>query len=213
MKLSCVTLVLAAAVMAMPAQAQAHQARLMADDAPLASGAKLLPLAKTEGPVAEGTPKYVPHLGVTFVAAFVSIPTGFAVSNLLGTLSNNLIWAALPGLVAMTFIAPTITTLVSWLYGNWHASDGFKPFGFWLPWLSSLGVHIVSMVIAGFLGATIGVPATLFVMGAIEGLVMSGAVVGTMHLTERKREAGVAIQSFVPGVTETRMLSLAKVDL
>ncbi len=207
---------IAVAVLGVSLPAQAYSARLMADDAPVnsSSGAKLLPVVPAEYPaVDDGIPRYVPHFGVTFAASFVSIPTGFAVANLLGTLSNNLIGAAIPGLLAMVLIAPTISTLVAWLYGNWNSKDGFKPFNFWLPWGSSLLVHIASMVVAGFLGVTIGVPATLFMMGAVEGLLMSGAIVGTMHLTTNKRPAGAAIQSFVPGVTDTRFISLAKVDL
>ena len=149
-----------------------------------ATGARLLsPSEVSATPGGWTVPGYVPHFGLTFAAAFVSIPAGQYLATLFGNLSNNLIGGLIPGALVMGLVAPAIVALVSWLYGNKdYLSATDKPFRFIGPWLITTGVHIVSLIIAGFAGVTVAAPATIFTMAVVDGLVLAGAKVGVMHL-------------------------------
>ncbi len=200
----CLALAAAAALAATPSLATPRGAT--ASDAPVAlalatPSARLLAPDGVSAPggtaaAAPAAPRYVPHFGVTFAAAFLAVPAGLALTNVLGTLSISLLWAAVPGLLAMGLVAPTLTALVAWLYGNWgFLGRADKPFGFWRPWAAAMLVNVVSLVIAGFLGVSVGVPATVFTFGVVEGLALAGATVGTMHALEKKAPATVPLAS------------------
>jgi hypothetical protein len=54
-------------------------------------------------------------------------------------------------------------------------------------------------------------PAALLIYSRVDGLLMGGASVGIMHLTEKKQTT--TISSFVPGVTDTMLVPMVKVNL
>ena len=193
----------------LPADAPVHLAlaspgaRLLSPQESLSSGAD-----------AWSIPGYVPHFGVAFATAFVAIPAGQYLATLFGNLSNNLIGGLIPGALVMGLVAPALVALASWLYGNKdYLSVTDKPFRFLGPWLITTGVHIVSLIIAGFAGVTVAAPATIFTLALIEGLVLAGANVGSMRLLQNKpSKAAVTIRSFAPGVSDTTLVPLAQTE-
>lgn len=219
-RLMCLSAV-AAALLA-PA-AFATEAALLPADAPLhlaaaSTGARLLSPQESVGgsaaPVVRTIPGYIPHFGVAFAAAFVGISGGQYLATLFGNLSNSLIGGLIPGALVMGLVAPALVALCSWLYGNKDYLDqSDKPFRFVGPWLITTGVHIVSLVIAGFIGVTVGAPATVFTMAVIEGLVLAGVNVGSSRLLENKAALQpVTLRSFAPGVTDTTLVPLARTE-
>ncbi len=155
-------------------------------------------------------PGYVPQFGVAFAAGFVTVPFGQWLAQAVGNLSVNLIGAAIPSLLIMGFLAPTLTTLAAWAFGNWHFfGKGERPFPFLLPWLAATGLHIAALVVGGFVGVTL-FPGTLFAFAVVDSLLMSGGSVGFMQLLKRQPAARpAALNATAPGVSPTHFIPLA----
>lgn len=74
-------------------------------------------------------------------------------------------------------------------------------------------MNIGAYLIASFaIGIAWTNPAGLLAYSLITGVLMTGASVGLMHATQTK-VAAPTITSFVPGVTDTALIPLAKVAL
>jgi hypothetical protein len=155
-------------------------------------------------------PGYVPQFGVAFATGFVAVPFGQWLAQAVGNLSVNLIGAAIPSLLIMGFLAPTLTTLAAWAFGNWHFfGRGDRPFPFLVPWLAATGLHIAALVVGGFLGVTL-FPGTLFAFAVVDSLLMSGGSVGLMQLLKRQSTARPAtLSASAPGVSPTHFVPLA----
>ena len=135
--------------------------------------------------------------------------TGVLIGAGLGSLSNNLIAAAIPVLLANLFLPPILTVLVAMLIGNWESPGRF---GFWLPLAGAFAVNAAAYVIASlFLVVPWTNPVALLLYSLVDGMLMGGATVSLMHLTSKKQP--VLLTSFVPGVTDTMMVPLMKVNL
>lgn len=211
-KLSLVPLVLA--LFAATAQAETRSARLLGDAPQLLLGAtpKLLDaaLAATElkQRVTDGM-GLGEHLAKTTAVGMASSLTGVLIGAGLGSLSNNLIGAAIPILLANLFLPPILTVLVAMLIGNW---DSPGRFGFWLPLAGAFVVNAAAYVIASlFLVVPWTNPVALLLYSLVDGMLMGGATVSLMHLTQKKKP--VLLTSFVPGVTDTMMVPMMKVNL
>ena len=149
------------------------------------------------------------HFAKTTAVGMASSVTGVLIGAGLGTLSNNLIGAAVPVLLANLFLPPVVTVLVAMLLGNMGSPGRF---GFWLPLAGAFVVNAAAYVIASlFLVVPWTNPAALLVYSLIDGLLMSGASVGLMHATEKKQTT--IVKSFVPGISDTTMVSMMKVNL
>lgn len=204
---------LAAVAVAVPAQAETwleatprHAKLLTSDDGPHVGSYTAPPEVK----LSPNTPRYIAHLGVTFAAAFITIPVGQVLASLIGNLSINLIATAIPSLLIMGLVAPTLTALAGWLFGNMNFfGRDDKPYPFVVPWLIGVAVHIAALVIGGFAGVSVGVPAGLFLFALADGFALSSATVGFMHLLQRKPPQAAALRSFVPGVSDTTVVPLA----
>ncbi|MGQ0508710.1 MAG: hypothetical protein ACT4TC_25700 [Myxococcaceae bacterium] len=147
------------------------------------------------------------QLGVTLGAGVVSVPLALGLATWLGSLSNSLIWSALPSLLSMALIPPTLTTLVAWWLGNWVNPGRF---GFWAPWVVSCAVNVVALIVGGFAGISVGVPVRLLLFSVIDGVLVGGASAATMRLwAERARPP---IPSFSPGISPTHVVTLGKVS-
>lgn len=202
-----------AVTLAAPAQAAGwleatprHASLLAPDDGPYVGSYQ----APAEPKLSPHTPRYIAHLGVTFASAFITIPVGQVLASLIGNLSINLIATAIPALLIMGLVAPTLTALSAWLFGNMNFfGRDDKPYPFVVPWLLGTAVHIVALIIGGFAGVSVGVPASLFLFALADGLAMSSVTVGFMHLLQRKPAQAQALPSFVPGVSETTIVPLA----
>lgn len=165
----------------------------------------------TKPQVHPDTPRYVAHLGVTFAAAFISVPTGLALASLLGNLSINLIATGITYFLVVGLVAPTLTTLAAYLFGNMNFfGRDDKPFAFLVPWLGAIGVNALAVVIAGFAGVSLGVPASLFIFAAIDGALLAGSTVGLMHLLKRQPMQVTTLASPISGVSPTTLVPLAQ---
>lgn len=149
------------------------------------------------------------HLAKTAAVGMASSVTGVLLGAGLGSLSNNLIGAAVPVLLANLFLPPVLTVLAAMLIGNWASAGRF---GFWLPLAGAFVVNAAAYVIASlFLVVPWTNPIALLLYSLVDGLLMSGATVGVMHLTEKKQTSTVT--SFVPGISDTTLVPLVKVNL
>jgi hypothetical protein len=201
--------------------AQAFKARLLSEDGP--NVVPIVPVspdvpASTGAEVADErgvrllpqAPEFLPHLAVAIGAGIVTVPAGLLLTSFVGSLSNTLLGAAIPSLLIMGLLAPTLVTGAAMLFGN---RGGGGRYGYWLAWGATFLVNTAAMIVAGVLGLSVGLPAQLIAFSVIDGVLLGAASVGTMRFFE-KAPAGVAtIPSFVPGVTATQLLPLAQVAL
>lgn len=210
-KLCLLPLVLAFAA---TAQAETRSARLLGDTPKVLLGAtpRLLDAALAATDVKDTVAQRMglgEHLTKTTIVGMASSITGVLIGAGLGALSNNLIAAAIPVLLANLFLPPVVTVLVAMLLGNMDAPGRF---GFWLPLAGAFVVNAAAYVIASlFLVVPWTNPAALLVYSLIDGLLMGGASVGLMHLTEKKQPT--VVTSFVPGVSDTTLVPMVKVNL
>ncbi|MBL8909101.1 MAG: hypothetical protein JNM17_00220 [Archangium sp.] len=188
----------------------APSARLLSpDDAPAKTEATAPSLADAASNVSSDI-----GLGELFVktsaVAVAASATGIVLGAGLGALSNNLIGAAIPGLlIANLIFPPLITVLSAALMGNWNTKDRF---GFWLPLGAAFLVNAAAVVITGlFINVAVGItnPLSMLVFCTLDGLLMSGATVGVMALTEKKKVT--TVKSFAPGVTDSTFVVLNEV--
>ncbi len=213
-KLSVVPLVLA--LVAASAQAENRSATLLGDAPRLVLGATPRLLDAVLGaeevkstPAAVAGIGFGEHFGKTAAIGMASSVTGVLIGAGLGTLSNNLIGAAVPVLLANLFLPPVVTVLMAMLIGNWDSPGRFR---FWGPVLGAFAVNAAAYAIASLLLVVPWTnPMALLLYSLVDGLLMSGATVGIMHLTEKKAPA--TITSFVPGVSDTTFISLSRVNL
>jgi hypothetical protein len=196
------------------AQAENRSARLLSDAPQLLLGAtpRLLDGALAATDVKEEvaqTMGFGEHFAKTTAVGMASSVTGVLIGAGLGMLSNNIIGAAVPVLLANLFLPPVVTVLVAMLLGNMGSPGRF---GFWLPLAGAFVVNAAAYVIASlFLVVPWTNPAALLVYSLIDGLLMSGASVGLMHATQKKQPTTVT--SFVPGISDTTLVSMVKVNL
>ena len=204
----------ALALCAFGAQAQGRSARLLAD-APtvlLGSTPRLLDSALGAAEVKDVVIErmgFGEHFAKTTAVGMASSVTGVLIGAGLGALSNSLAVAAIPILLANLFFPPIVTVLVAMLVGNWNEPGRF---GFWGPLAGAFVINAAAYVIASlFLVVPWTNPAALLIYSLVDGLLMSGASTGIMHLTQKKQPA--TISSFVPGVSETMLVPMVKVNL
>ncbi len=194
--------------------ASAEPRLLSIADAPVLAHALATPLnngmnmnmAATEMGRDEGI-SFHAHLGVGFLAGLAGSLAGTYIGVGLGSLSNTLIGAVIPVLLSNLFIAPFITVLTAWLVGNAISPGRYK---FWLPWTAAFVLHAACYIAASFLGVAWLESVGMLVYTAIDALVMSVGSVGLMHLLDRRPEV-TTIRSFVPNVSDTKLLSFSKV--
>lgn len=204
------TLTLVAALMATHAVATPR----LLDDAPrrLASASLTATDPATSNvstPAVEGI-GFGEHFGKTSAVGVVSIMGSTILAAGIGSLGISLFAGPLIGLLINAFLPPILTTLAGQLLGNWDTPGRF---GFWLPALGAFAVNLGAYLIASFvIGIAWTNPAGLLAYSVVTGLLMTGASVGLMHATQEK-VAAPTITSFVPGVTDTSLLPLAKVAL
>lgn len=190
--------------------ASAYSARLLAPDAPAASssGASLTPSASSmmNAPASVWLMR-----GATAGIGIAAVPLSLWFSSLIGSLSNNLIATAVPTLLVMGLLAPTITALLSWVMANTNMPDG-QSVGFWLPWLGSVVVHCLALVAGGFLGLSVGAPAGLMLFSVIDGFAMSFTITGIQQLAGRSVRAVTKLETHSPGESTMNVVSLSQVS-
>lgn len=141
------------------------------------------------------------HLAKTTGVGIWGSTAGVLIAVPLGTLSNKLLWAALPALVSHLFIPPVLTVLTAWLIGQAAAPGRY---GFWGAFGVAFAVHAAAFAVASLaLVVPWSNPAALLVYTLVDGLSMSATSVGFMHLFPNEKRAAPTVASFVPGVSET----------
>jgi hypothetical protein len=183
-----------------------------------ASAARLLDV-EPAGPSLLGTPGPAPaaigfgeHLGKTVGLGVFSSTAGVLLAVPLGMLSNALL-GQLPALLVSLLVGPALTTLGAWLIGN---HDDAGRFGYWGAFGVTALVHLAVLLVTS-LALPVAVawtnPVSLLLYSLVDGLLMSGASVGFMHLVPRRRAAPATLQSFAPGVSDTAFVPLSSVEL
>lgn len=159
MKTTC-ALALAALFLALPSQA--------AGDTPT-----LVPSLQP----ASSAPGNVKLFGAQFAAGaaatVVSVPAGLLLGSYLGTLSNNLIVAALPSLVLLAVLPPLAVVLAERWMGNWLSPGTTRV----MPaMLVGLGVQILAIVAGVMTGVSIMNLGTIALFTLAEAIVLPGSV-------------------------------------
>jgi hypothetical protein len=180
------------------------------DDAPRRAvlpsvlGAPDAPSSITVAPTSAGL-DFGTHFGITLVPSIFASTAGVVLAWALGGLSNTLLGAIIPALLAHLLVGPGLTALVALLVGN----DKESRFGFWGPAAGAFLIHAATFLVASLLLVVPWTnPVALLAYTAIDGVLMAGASVGLMHLFPKK-VAAAELRSFVPGVSETRVLPMA----
>jgi hypothetical protein len=198
-----------------PALAHSSSARLLAD-APLAAATPTAVAgeAALAGPSARvmdsGGPSYPAHLLITVVPAFFASTAGVVLTTLVGSLTNSLAGVGASALL-MLLVPPVLTALTALLVGN----DSGERYRFWGPlgvaFVLHAAVFIVTSLAFGF-AVPWSDPTALLAFAAVDAVLMTLGAVSTMHLFPLK-VAPPEIPAFAPGVSPTRIVSLAKVAL
>jgi hypothetical protein len=152
------------------------------------------------------------HFARTLLAGIFSSTAGVLTSVAVGALSNSLLGAALPVLLIQLLLPPVLTTLAALFFGNFRDPGRFS---FWLPALGTFLLHGALFVVTSLAFVLPwSNPISLLAYTVIDGVLMSGSSVGLMHLFQRSAASKVStLRSFVPGVTDTNVVSLWRTDL
>lgn len=124
-------------------------------------------------------------------AAVVTVPASVALSVWFGSLSNSLVWAALPAVISFVALPPLAVTFAAWWVGN-HllpASASLSP-AIW----TTLGTQLLVFTVAIALGVHGANLVDLVFLTLVEAVVLPGVSVATMHLSSPRR----------PGALESR---------
>ncbi|PTL79504.1 hypothetical protein [Vitiosangium sp. GDMCC 1.1324] len=113
-------------------------------------------------------------------AAVVAVPATLALSAWVGTLSSDLVLAAVPAVVLLAALPPLAVAGAQWLVGNrlQPGSARFQP----AVWVA-LGVHVLAVTGAVLLGATVDDLGDAALFTLVEALVLPTAVTLTMRAT------------------------------
>lgn len=191
-------------LLALPATASA--ARLLdVETAPAPPTATALAPAAWHDTLGFGT-----HFATTLGVGILGSTAGVLLAVPLTLLSNALV-GQLPALLVSLLAGPALTALGAWLVGNQHDAGRY---GYWGAFGAATVAHLVVFLVTT-LALPIAVawtnPVSLLLYSLVDGLFMTGAAVGTMHLFPRKAPAAT-VASFVPGVGDTAFIPLSTVD-
>jgi hypothetical protein len=112
-------------------------------------------------------------------AAVVFVPSTLLFGSWLGTLSPNLVAAALPGLLLALAVPPVAVTTAEWLVGRklQPETTRYQP----TIWLA-IGVQAVALTLGTLAGVYARNPASLAVFTLCEAVVLPGAVTAGQYL-------------------------------
>jgi len=164
----------------------------MRNRTPVALGALLLALAALPAPAAESSAAVAaaPHglhllgveLGAGAGAALVTVPASLALGSWLGTLSNDLVSAALPGLAILAFVPPVAVVLSALFAAEALGATGLRA---WPALWATLGVHLAVLVAAVLLGASARNLGDAALLTAAEMALLPATATGMLHWTAR----------------------------
>lgn len=195
-------------VMLMAPVASAHSARLLAPDVPVSSGG--LSLAPSASSMMKAPASLWLMRGATAGVGIAAVPVSLWFTSVIGGLSNGLIATAVPSLLIMGLLAPTITALISYIMANTNLPEG-QHTGFWLPWLGAVVIHCALLVAGGFLGLSVGAPAGLMLFSVIDGFAMSLTITGIQQLAGRSVGAVTQLDTHSPTESKMNVVTLSQV--
>ena len=145
------------------------------------------------------------EFGAGAAAALVATPASLALSVWLGTLSNSLIWAALPAALAFVAIPPLAVVLAEWATANalLPGSARLSP----TVWVS-LGAQVlvlVGAILLGAHGANVGDAALLTL---VEMLVLPGASTAMIHWTSPPPDQAASVNLRAPSFDDPQRVTL-----
>jgi len=143
--------------------------------------ARLLPEQPAAGVMTDNPLRWMAlELATGAGAALVAVPATLALSAWVGSLSSNLVGAGAPALVLLLALPPLAVTGAQWLVGNLlqPGSVRFQP----AVWVA-LGVHVLAVAGAVFLGATVDRFADAALFTLVDALVLPAAVTLTLRAT------------------------------
>jgi hypothetical protein len=166
-------------------------ASLLSDDVPLAGGgADAAPTAASALSKSTGT---TAAWGWQFAAGtavgILAVPGSLYLAEAFGSLSNNLIGAAIPALLCMGLIPPLLITLATVLVGNWTAPGTYK---FWPAFLANLVINGASLAIGAALGLTVGVFGKVLLYTLVQAVLQSGVSTGLERLWPNEKPTVIA---------------------
>lgn len=181
-------------LLASPAWAFTSSARLLtADDGAVLAAPEQQPQSTPEASAVNLTPRGAPlhwaaQFGIGAGAAVVSVPLSLYLGQWLGSLSNNLIGAAVPTLLVIGLLPPALVTLATWIAGNWNQSGTYR---WWPAFIATTLINAGMLVAAGYLGVSVGVLAKVIVYTLIQAVVLPGTATAVMRVWPLKEPAVV----------------------
>ncbi|MBX7115934.1 MAG: hypothetical protein K1X64_16515 [Myxococcaceae bacterium] len=185
-------------LLASPAWALTSSARLLtADDGAVLAGPEQQPPASAQALTPRAAPlHWVTQFGMGAAAAVVGVPLSLYLGQWLGSLSNNLIGAAVPTLLVIGLLPPALVTLATWFAGNWNQSGTYR---WWPAFIATTLVNAGMLVAAGYLGVSVGVLARVIVYTLIQAVVLPGTATAVMRVWPLKEPAVVtSSNAFAP---------------
>jgi hypothetical protein len=147
------------------------------------------------------------QFGAGFAAGLVGTPASLSLAQWVGSGPRGLITTAIPALLIMGLLPPLLTTLACWATGNWQAPGRHR---FWPSFGVNVLINGLTLMVAGFLGASVGEFGSMAFLGMIDGGLMSGAATLLMRLTA-KEPVGTVLTSRDPRVSDTWFIASSQV--
>lgn len=193
--------------------ALAHRSARLLDDTPRLASVEpsTARLVRSEALAAQEEvppgPSAAAHLVSTWVPGVFASTASVLLATGLGSLSNNLLGAALPALLSHLLVGPLLTTLAALVVGN-HGSERY---GFWGPALAAFLVHAATFAVASLaLVVAWSNPVSLLAYTAADALLMTAASVSVMRLFPRRAPTELPA---APGAPMAQAVSLARLEL
>jgi hypothetical protein len=141
------------------------------------------PVAGAEVKSAPLTPRGQPvgfglQMASGVAAAVVFVPASLYLGAWLGSLSNDLIWSALPALLCMGLLPPVAVTLATWIAGNWGTQGRHR---LWPSLIATLIINGVSLPIAASLGLSVGLAGRVLLYTVAQAVLQPAAATALMR--------------------------------
>ena len=108
------------------------------------------------------------------LAALVAVPASLYLGQFFGTLSIDLIWAAIPTLLSIGLIPPIAVTAATVIVGNWNDPGRYR---WWPALLVTTVINGASLAIGAPLGLSAGVFGRVLVYTLVQAVLQPGAAV------------------------------------
>lgn len=170
----------------------------VAEDAPVAEPAAVAePAPAVITPSVEATPAEEPvgwdvQYSAGAVAALVAVPVSLYLGEWLGSLSNSLIWSAIPVLLSIGLIPPIAVTAATVIVGNWNTPGRYR---WWPALIATTVVNGASLAIGASLGLSVGMVGRVIVYTLAQAVLQPGIAVGIERAWPRTESAVITLRN------------------